>query len=409
MRSVAMAVVLVIGGLCGYCPVAHAADSSPDEEDATWDLSLEKGLRVTNHASDIEFRIGGRLHLDAAQFQEDLSLIDDDTQVRRARTYIAGKIGQRWRFRVEREFASGREGWRNLWAQYRFSNKVWLKAGNFVAPFGMEDVAASNHATFMERALPSAIAPSFQTGLGFGVRGKIGDVRRRHHYSWAVSVGGEPLGDEENDRHRTKHQSLTTRFTYAPFARSKRLLHFGASIEHRKLDSRSLYRTRTRPESSLAPALLNTGLLSDVDSTLSTGLESALSWGSLSAQAEYMRTSLSRDAGRPDPTFDGWYGQLSYTLTGEHRIYSRSTGSFRGIKPRGRWGAVELAARYSELDLIDETVRGGRAKDMTIGINWYLRDGVRLMFNYVKVDAKRRSDLQDDDPEIFQFRLLAFL
>ena len=54
---------------------------------------------------------------------------------------------------------------------------------------------------------------------------------------------------------------------------------------------------------------------------------------------------------------NGFYVQGSYLLTGEHRPYNRALGIFSGIRPKrnfledGGWGAWELAARYSYLDL----------------------------------------------------------
>jgi len=403
--KVAIATLIIGHHLLVGAQENKAADT---DEAPGWDLRFDKGLTIESQADNTELRIGGRLHLDTASIQDDFSQTIEDSQVRRARAYVAGKFGEHWRFRVEREFANGREGWRNLWAQYRISNKTWVKAGNFVAPFGLEDIAASNHATFLERSLPSAIAPSYQTGIGIGHRGKIGDTRRRHHYSWSIAVGSAPLGDSEEDRHRSDHQSITTRLAYAPIAEKRRVLHFGAALEHRSINSDSQFRVRSRPESSLAPALLNTGMLDDVNSSLSYGLESAAVFGSFSTQAEYMSIDLTRGADRPDPTFSGWYLQTSYVLTGEQRKYSRSTGSFNGISPERTWGGVELAARVSHLNLNDETVQGGEARNLTLGVNWYVNDNTRLMFNYVNVDANRRSDNVNENPSIYQLRILTF-
>lgn len=399
--------LLVCGCLMGVAALpSYAVNESLREGNPSWDFNT---LRWQSSHRNVELRLGGRLHADSAFFQDDLTPIDDDSEIRRARAYLAAKVGNHWRFRIEREFANGREGWRNLWAQYKLNDKSWLKAGNFVAPFGLEDIAASNHATFMERSLSSALAPSYQTGLAYGIRNQLGGAKRRHHYSWTVSVGGEPMGDDRDDRHRSRHQSIVSRLAYAPIAENERLVHFGFSVEHRNLESTSPYRVRSRPESSLAPGLLNTGLLADVESVRSFGLEGAIVYGPFSSQAEYMRSTLRRSEDRANPSFDGWYMQASYTLTGEHRDYSRSSGSFKGIAPSRRWGAVELAARVSNLNLTDETVRGGDARDLTLGVNWYVNDKVRLMFNYIDVDGTRRSSLLSDNPSIYQFRILAFL
>jgi phosphate-selective porin OprO/OprP len=88
--------------------------------------------------------------------------------------------------------------------------------------------------------------------------------------------------------------------------------------------------------------------------------------------------------------FSGGYAQASYFLTGERRVYGRRSGSFGRVVPRrsfnpskGRWGAFELAARVSYLDLDDADVRGGRQFNTALGVNWYLHAHVRLEANYV--------------------------
>ena len=45
------------------------------------------------------------------------------------------------------------------------------------------------------------------------------------------------------------------------------------------------------------------------------------------------------------------------------------------------WGALELAARYSSMDLSE--AHAGILNDITIGLNWYLNPCTRVMFNYV--------------------------
>jgi phosphate-selective porin OprO/OprP len=82
---------------------------------------------------------------------------------------------------------------------------------------------------------------------------------------------------------------------------------------------------------------------------------------------------------------------------------------FRSVEPKSRWGAVELALRYSALDLLDENVLGGEQQDFTLGLNWYLNRNLRLMFNFVQVDADLRGTLETDRPRIYQMRLQAVL
>jgi len=126
-----------------------------------------------------------------------------------------------------------------------------------------------------------------------------------------------------------------------------------------------------------------------------------LVYGPFSVQGEYMMADVDGKDGSSSPTFDGFYIQGSYFLTGEHRKYSTSNGAFNRGKPKENFafgkgpGAWEVAARYSQIDLSDSGISGGKLKDITVGLNWYLNPNMRLMWNYVrsKLDGVGNSNL----------------
>jgi phosphate-selective porin OprO/OprP len=68
---------------------------------------------------------------------------------------------------------------------------------------------------------------------------------------------------------------------------------------------------------------------------------------------------------------------------------------------------AQRVARSSRVrpDLTDDDMIGGKEQNVTAGVNWYLTRYVRMMFNYVWVDAERRRDLQTERPQIVQFRM----
>ncbi|MGH0037186.1 MAG: OprO/OprP family phosphate-selective porin [Myxococcota bacterium] len=396
----------VLVGLAVAGPAAARQFNLYRGEDTRFDVSTRRGLRFRVDDPQLELRVGGRLHLDAVHFDDDASSNDDEIDLRRGRLYLAGRFLEDWSFKIERELTADRSGWRNLWLQYRPGSDVRIRGGNFVAPFGLEDFSSSNHSTFMERALPSALAPSFQTGGSVLTRGGWDHDWGRSSWTLGGAAYLEPLDDHELDRHKSNHWGLSSRLTLAPLAEERRVVHLGASVEHLDVDGGSRFRYRARPETGLGSSLLNTGRLDGVDDVLTAGVEAALLWGPVSVQAEYIQARLRRPD-RPNPTFRGGYVQASWIVTGEARRYSRTMGTFRGVRPKRSWGAIELALRFSTLDLNEETVSGGRARDVTAGINWYLLENLRFMVNYVCVDGKNQDD-ESDDPHIVQGRVALY-
>ena len=134
----------------------------------------------------------------------------------------------------------------------------------------------------------------------------------------------------------------------------------------------------------------------DIDATGSSiiGLEAAGVLGSYWAQAEYIRNDVDTD-NLGDLTFDGVYVELGYFITGESRFYRNVDGVFGRLTPnrlfhggnpftgKGDGGALEVTGRYSYIDLNDAPVFGGQLEDLSLGMNWYLSQSSRVMFNYV--------------------------
>ena len=87
---------------------------------------------------------------------------------------------------------------------------------------------------------------------------------------------------------------------------------------------------------------------------------------------------------------------------------------FSGIKPNrdfhffeGGWGALEVALRFSYIDLNGGSIGGGQEHDLTAGMNWYLNKNARLMFNYIRAKVKSRETpppIEDGIADILQVR-----
>ena len=105
--------------------------------------------------------------------------------------------------------------------------------------------------------------------------------------------------------------------------------------------------------------------------------------------------------GRANQNFSGAYAKTGYFLTGEVRPYNKQGGVFGRVKSLNDfgskgWGALEVAVRYSYLDLNAVNVSGGRLNDVTFGVNWYLNQYTKFQLNYIHAFLDRapvgRSD-----------------
>jgi phosphate-selective porin OprO/OprP len=121
------------------------------------------------------------------------------------------------------------------------------------------------------------------------------------------------------------------------------------------------------------------------------GFETALVNGPFSAQAEYLQTGVHGAGYGNDTSLNGYYGYMTYFLTGESRNYVTRTASFDRVKPLhnfdlksgGGFGAWEVAAGYDYVNLNSNAIQGGRASTVKFGVNWYPNPRVRLMTNYI--------------------------
>ncbi|MCW5954530.1 MAG: hypothetical protein KIT69_19935, partial [Propionibacteriaceae bacterium] len=95
---------------------------------------------------------------------------------------------------------------------------------------------------------------------------------------------------------------------------------------------------------------------------------------------------------QPNPLLQGGYVEASYFITGESRtsFYRLDKGHFDRVIPfqnfsidGTHWGAWQVAARYSRLDLNSHAINGGVLDDLTGGVNWYLNPVTRVTVNYV--------------------------
>jgi len=354
-------------------------------------------------ADDVTMKFFGRLNMDWTWMSggdDGLYDTDDGVEFRRARMGVGGVLFDLVDYKAEFDFVDEATALKDVYMEVSDTGIGDVKVGHFKEPMSIEELTSSRFLTFLERGLPNVFVPSRNSGL------QVSDAT--DSFGWAVGVfrdtddaGNDNAGDEPDAEHDAEY-AFTGRVYGTPVhdEGGSQVLHVGGSYSLRQADD-GMVRYRQRPEAHLTNRPVDTGTLT-ADQVDLGGLEIAYVGGPFSAQAEYMMASVDGGSGGMDADFSGYYGEVSYFLTGEHRAYKSSSGAFDRIKPadnvqRGHWsgGAWQIAARYSMLDLTDGSITGGEMTDITLGATWILNPNARILFNLIHSETDQGS-VEDD-------------
>lgn len=336
-------------------------------------------------------KIGGRLQVDAAGYgtADGLAPVDAGIEVRRLRFgtrgdfYLLGHAS----YALDVDFIGTdvEAGDAYLW----WNDLPWvqgIKIGNFTPAFSLESVTSARDIVFMEPALPvSAFGPARSVGV------ELGGPVLNERVTWALGFARTLGSPDEGDRSQGPGRGFS-RVTWLvqDDRQAVRLWHLGASMS--LLFAADDVQYQTRPESHLAPYLLDTGTLPAADQSTSGGFELVHIRGPWLFMTEALAASIRGDG---SASFWGCYAVASRSLTGDPQPYDRTQGvlgRFEPVRPfswnERAWGAVRASGRVSHLDLVDGMVRGGRETnllgDLTWALNRYLQFKVEVGLAFVR-------------------------
>jgi phosphate-selective porin OprO/OprP len=389
---------------------APAAARPKNSLDVFWKDGLKlETPKNENGVQPFKLKIGGRIQNDwfwgdADSDLDTIGSLEDGTEFRRARIAIGGDIYEDFFFNAQYDFADD-ASFKDVYMGAKHVPYVGtVKIGHFKEYGSLDELTSSKDIMFIERALPNVFAPSRNVGLGLQntfltddrLNVGVGVFRETDSF-------GEGFGDD--------NYAFTGRVTGVPWQSEdgENLVHVGIWGSQRWMDA-SGYRVRQRPEVHLTPRYLDTfDDIGAVDGVALFGAEAALVYSRYSVMTEYMLQRINRPS-MSDLTFQGAYVQVGVFLTkGDHRPYKKSAGIFDKIKPQknfqfgkdGGWGAWEVAARYSHLDLTSDGVDAGEEDNLTLGVNWFLNPNLRWSLNYVHAWVDRDTAIinNDGDPD----------
>ena len=386
--------------------------------------------QVASADGESRFAVRGLIQFDGAAYNE---LTDATTDLsnglnfRRARLGVEGTLNKVWNYNLTGEFGgSGTESavlnqaWVEYagWKPFGLVNPLRVRLGAWATPVNLEDGSNNTESLFLERPAAAELTRSIAAGDGRAGAGLFanGDT----WYTHAVLTGNVVAGAKaEFD----EQAGWLARAAWIPSRSPDHAIHLGvnASGVFEPADTAAgsptikVLRLRERPELRVdATRLVDTGDIAS-DGLLQTGVEFGAFYKNLYVAAEAFKFDIDRSAaGVPNASFSGWYAQGSWTITGEKRAWVNTTGGFQGVRPTKTfnpsadgWGAWEIAARHSVLDLNHNegvagavrpatAVRGGEQHITTLGLNWYPNRTVRFLLDYqlVEIDRLNNAGLQ---------------
>ncbi len=385
-----------------------------------YQISWKEGFHLESPKKNLKIKIGGKMIVDGGDIDADdelqgafPELNGRDADFRNLSVDIFGTFYDSLYGRFEIDFANLSDV-KDNWIQFlKIPYIKHIKFGHMKEPFSLEEQTGLNSITFMERALPVL---AFSPGRNVGIRydHPVSDNPINWSAGFFLSTGSfGRLNEWRNQIRGANGFNLTTRITAVPWYEKdgRKLLHLGLSYTHGFRDEEDII-FKARPESRLTDeTLVNTDRF-QADGFDKIGTELAVVSGPLSFQGECFYTQTNASS-KGDPDFWGAYAYLGYFITGEHRKYKRSRGTFslgeqhyRFRLRQGGWGAWELGLRYSYLDLNGADIKGGRVRNFTAGVNWYQKQKIRVMFNYINAHVKDRASplIENERADIFQLR-----
>ncbi len=421
---------------------AQAAAASSGGGDLDLKVKWKGAPELSSKDGKFSFKVRGRLQTDYSAIDQDFDITGrpdvNAAEIRRARLGVEGVVFYNVAYKVEVDFANDEVSLKDAYVEYNgLADGLSLRAGNFKTPNSIDEMTSSRFLTFMERA---AFVEAFQLDRQIGG----GIIYAKDHFTLSAGIFG-PFA-EDDEKYLQDVKTGAARATVAPINREvngvHQVLHLGASWRYRENseDLRSpeagsttnpfndqLFRYRARgADLHLADRFVQTPQIFDEDTFW--GLEGAAIWGPVHVVGEYtelkpkiIRAQSVQDGtfgpvaccNGTDPTYNGYYIEAGWFLTGETRSYKE--GEFGRIKVKnpvlgggkgGGWGAWQIAGRYDVIELSDKALtmqgnpsssalpsgvstncsRCGDQETWEVVLNWWLNDYTGLQFQYSQSD-----------------------
>jgi phosphate-selective porin OprO/OprP len=352
----------------------------------------QDGIAIESGNGEYRLQIGLLVQADGRFLPEDDNhAVNDTFALRRLRPYLRGRILRRFEFYLNPDFAGGTLVVQDAYLDTVFSPAFRIRAGKGKTPFGMERLHSASNLLFMDRALPTALAPN--RALGVQV---LGDVKGGvFSYLAGVMNGVADGGSADLDTNDSK--DISARLIVRPFTRNPTSPWRGLGVA---VSGSSGRQASAAALPSLRTPIIQQPYFSYATGAIANGRRNRYSpqvfffRGPFGGWAEYVHTEVpvTRTGVTEDIEHTAWQVAASWVLTGES-----ATDAGAGMRPRalfdpatGHWGAFQIAARVHELEIDPRAFDLGfaspgasqKAQAWTVGLNWMLSGNVKYTLNF---------------------------
>jgi phosphate-selective porin OprO and OprP len=367
----------------------------------------ERGFSFASANSNYVLRLGAVLQLDTRTFFNDPGdRGNNGFLLRRVRPYLSGTVLRDFDFYFVPDFGTSGNGGNNgitstpqiydASLTYRYSRALQFTAGKFKAPVGLELLQADRDTTFNERSLASDLVPS--RDLGFEMHGDLFDDTVSYAVGIFNGVGDARVSSNSNVSNDKSFAGRLFVHPLRPLALDP-LKGFGFGLGGSFEDIQGT-NTASLPNTTGGsnPGYATVGqqqFFAYTNGVVAAGQHWRLSpqgsyyYGPFGFLGEYVISDQKVRTAKSGPMHldhTAWQLTASWVLTGEDANYDG------GVVPRfdfnpaeGGWGAWQLAARYSELNIdgaafpkfADPRASARSAREWALGLNWYLSRNIR--------------------------------
>lgn len=376
----------------------------------------EKGFALKSADSQFEFKLRGLLQTDYRDFSGDaFPTAVDGFLIRRARPIFEGTLYGKYGFRFMPDFGDNKATIVDAYVDAKFDPLYQLRVGKFKPFVGLERLQSANDIRFAERSYVSNnILPNRDLGVSFYGENESKTISYGLGIFNGVTDGSEiTTGLDVNSGKDIDGQVFVT-----PWAASDSFLKglgFGIGGTYGTIDGTTSNTGLTNYKSAGQSNIFFSYAAGGSLATTAVASGNRLRWspqayyynGPFGFIGEYAQVKQDVALGPFEQRLesDAWQLAGTWLITGED-------ASFKGVKPfnpigSGGWGAFELALRFHENNLDPDAALFRNptkpyalsAKTYSIGLNWYLNEFNKLVFNYEKTEFNDGS--LDGDSEDF--------